>query len=859
MTSRPRATTTRACNVASQRAHDVSSMASLSMGSDVWKCATADGYMCACRKESGRTLEGPPTLSDGPWRQPKDGGGGAGRALSGGGGATGGGATGFASSNSGGAFVGSSVEPACPSGADLEDPAQLDAMLAARASAQKDLVITILGPTTGTRAISMSDDVGESFVVRAHPTRARARARARGARAHPTSHPPLSLRRVPAACAPHCRTWTPHRGDATCAQINLLKRLNSFGIHSTLPITTHLHLPAHPANNLCLSRLRPRGICCAYAGVGMELVHAGASGRGWTVDETHPYMLFLQRWWLTGQAVYRGYNVRFLDATRPCHAPSALCPHRPRPTSHASHASRSRSRSRSQVLSLDTDLHLGSNPLAMLRSPAYEHFSAIMQLDSAWAVEGQAEGQQPTDVTASARPAPPPRLTARWAACRASHSPLNSASPLARTISRSAPLPLHRSCRPVPVTPPPFTPPPSLHTRQERGQHVNVVPCRGEPAAPLDTAASADAASADTAYGCGCGVAPAPLLNTGFVYVRPPRGATPATSLPQLLYNRSVAKILARLHQPADVDPKTGKPDPHAVWAQDVVNEVRRRPRPPVRPPVRPPACRACAAAAAAHPSGARAPPAPASRPQVAAEFAALPDSWAAKFGRSCHKEDTGCRSQLSSQALRDAKRRWWLPRLDHSVWLAAHPISGPTAALTAAGTEEGAGEAAGRRCAALRASRGHVHVHGAPARPKEKHLVLWTTLRLPSAADVAAAGEGRRRRSRVSDGPPLPLPPLPPPDVASPPATLAALPRASVGRLCGARISIELSWLSRAAPVPCAGARPGAAQQGGKRCPAARRRPPVGRRRAIASLPSTCHLMPPLARLCAILPARRA
>ena len=49
------------------------------------------------------------------------------------------------------------------------------------------------------------------------------------------------------------------------------------------------------------------------------------------------------------------------------------------------------------------------------------------------------------------------------------------------------------------------------------------------------------------------------------------------------------------------------------------------------------------------------------------------------------------------------------------------------------------------------------------------------------------------------------------------------------------------------------------AAQQGGKRCPAARRRPPVGRRRAIASLPSTCHLMPPLARLCAILPARRA
>ena len=40
-------------------------------------------------------------------------------------------------------------------------------------------------------------------------------------------------------------------------------------------------------------------------------------------------MLFLQRWWLTGQAVWRGYS----------------------------------------VLSLDTDLHVSTNPLAMLRAP----------------------------------------------------------------------------------------------------------------------------------------------------------------------------------------------------------------------------------------------------------------------------------------------------------------------------------------------------------------------------------------------------------------------------------------------------------------------------------------------------------
>ena len=58
-------------------------------------------------------------------------------------------------------------------------------------------------------------------------------------------------------------------------------------------------------------------------------------------------MLFLQRWWLTGQAVWRGFN----------------------------------------VLSLDTDLHLASNPLEMLRRPPYASFDAIMQLDSAWPVE----------------------------------------------------------------------------------------------------------------------------------------------------------------------------------------------------------------------------------------------------------------------------------------------------------------------------------------------------------------------------------------------------------------------------------------------------------------------------------------
>ena len=199
------------------------------------------------------------------------------------------GSSGSSSSSSSGGAVSSAPDPPCPPGGDLEDPAQLDAMLAARASPSRDVVITILGPTTGTRAIQMSESIGEAFVL------------------------------------------------------NLLTTLRSFGVTNTMPITTHLHAPEHPGNNLCLSRLRPRGVCCAYSGVGMHLVHASGPGRAWTVDETHPYMLFLQRWWLTGQAVYRGYN----------------------------------------VLSLDTDLHLAVNPLELLNGVAYADWPLIAS-DDLW-------------------------------------------------------------------------------------------------------------------------------------------------------------------------------------------------------------------------------------------------------------------------------------------------------------------------------------------------------------------------------------------------------------------------------------------------------------------------------------------
>ena len=243
-------------NVQSQRAHDVRASASVSLTSssdgttEVWDCTTKDGYMCGCRKQKkGKGKGGKGAGKGGAMRGKGHGRGlramGHGRVLraKGKGKGKGGGfysTKGLLATSGGGggeAILGDKFVESlpCPSGGNLEDPAQLDAMLAARANSEKDVVITILGPTSGTRAVVMDQVMGEAFVL------------------------------------------------------NLLKTLNSFGVTNTLPITTHLHQPDHPQNNLCLSRLRPRGVCCAYSGVGMDLVHAGAPGQSqWAVSETHP-------------------------------------------------------------------------------------------------------------------------------------------------------------------------------------------------------------------------------------------------------------------------------------------------------------------------------------------------------------------------------------------------------------------------------------------------------------------------------------------------------------------------------------------------------------------------------------------
>jgi len=269
-------------------------------------------------------------------------------------------------------------------------------------------------------------------------------------------------------------------------------------------------------------------------------------------------------------------------------------------------------------------MHLSSNPLELVRKPPYDSFSALMQLDSGWPVEGRREGQRSTD---------------------------------------------------------------------ERGQHVNVIPCL-----PI-AAVSPTTISRLRSHGCPCGVVPMPLLNTGFVYVR----ASPsAASAQQLVYNRSVERILDRLRVKTPESNPKGEANTKPVWSQDVVCEV-------------------------------------------SATFATLPVGWPA----SCHLKDLACQrgKRRSGQERIDAKKRWWLPPAASSNWLASHTSN-----------------ECGYRKSSPRA-----------ARDFDSQLVAWTELR-PS-------------------GNVLPSTPVP---------TLAALPRAEVGRMCGKRQAVDLRWLAHTSPLPC-------------------------------------------------------
>ena len=129
-------------------------------------------------------------------------------------------------------------------------------------------------------------------------------------------------------------------------------------------------------------------------------------------------------------------------------------------------------------------------------------------------------------------------------------------------------------------------------------------------------------------------------------------------------------------------------------------------------------------------------------------------------------------------------------PKLRHSVWLASHRRQEDSAATAC-------------------------HVPPTSG-PMDTQLVAWTALVPP-----AAATDGRADGLRVAGGGgygggdaagALPFPPVPVGSLRSmltgraAAPTLAALPRASVGRMCGARLSVDPAWLTRARPVPCPG-----------------------------------------------------
>ena len=187
----------------------------------------------------------------------------------------------------------------CPANGDLHAVGAFDAMLKARASRRRELVILILGHTNGRAQVTMRGD-GVRFVE---------------------------------------------------AQISSLAQ---HGIANYLVLSLNIlgeeWRRREGSNNVCTHTLRARGVCCAYSSIGMpELasdVARASQNNSWGMFSTHPYLLFLQRWWFTTEALARGYS----------------------------------------VLSLDADLGMSRNPLELVHSPALQSFDILFQGDGFWPV-----------------------------------------------------------------------------------------------------------------------------------------------------------------------------------------------------------------------------------------------------------------------------------------------------------------------------------------------------------------------------------------------------------------------------------------------------------------------------------------
>ena len=203
------------------------------------------------------------------------------------------------------------MAPSCPANADLRNETALEAMLAARASPARAITILILGWTHGKAQVTMRETGVGLIETQVHALRA-------------------------------------------------------MGIENYLIITPLLleldkrHVSGN--NNLCVHTLRPLGLCCGYSDTGLSHLSSrwmpGSPSPDWGLFPTHPYMLFIQRWWFTAMALTRGYS----------------------------------------ILSLDADLHLSTNPYHMLHAPALRHFDVIFQADGGWPVRRRPDANATTSV-----------------------------------------------------------------------------------------------------------------------------------------------------------------------------------------------------------------------------------------------------------------------------------------------------------------------------------------------------------------------------------------------------------------------------------------------------------------------------
>ena len=153
--------------------------------------------------------------------------------------------------------------PTCPSNGDFRDPTAIDAMLRARASPRRDIVLMLYGR------------VGKSGLT--------------------TGYVPVDM------------------GWEGARYVQALEdRLSTMGIrNSSLVVTaaTQDAVSGEMDGMVCRKVLRPLGLCCGWSAFG----HEALTGNRWGWSQTHPHYMKMQLWWMAGQVVARGYNVLTLD------------------------------------------------------------------------------------------------------------------------------------------------------------------------------------------------------------------------------------------------------------------------------------------------------------------------------------------------------------------------------------------------------------------------------------------------------------------------------------------------------------------------------------------------------------------